>query len=139
MKFVSIQKSSQFFEGVREHFDITCYEKQPSIKNFREFFKSVMSFDVVKKGGLPALLAGLIEGVIAFSKITLVELRAMRDDIEEKILECLPKTGMTPDSLAMYKVNIEFLDSVLAVMRTAAPILAPALERLKKGTRTGEL
>jgi len=123
----------EVFEGVRDSFEITASEKKPSLDNFSEFFKSTTECDIINSemGGFQAILAGLIEGIVAFSKVTKENLEKIRDSVERRITEGLPEKGMTADSLALYKVNIDFLESVVDLMRQAAPVLEPELEKLK--------
>jgi len=123
---------NEVFEGVRDSFEITASEKKPSLENFRDFFKATTDCDIITEmGGFQAILAGLIEGIVAFSKITKENLEKIRDDVEKRITEGLLETGLTADSLALYKVNIDFLESVVELMRQAAPVLEPTLGKLK--------
>jgi len=122
-------KEPRLFLNVREEFTLTCSEKQPSVKNVTEFIKRVSSFFIKNRDAMDWFMIGFVHAMEAFSCVSLDQLEKMMSDIGEYVNEALP-SEMTTDSVAMYKVNTQFLDGVLQVFRDAAPKLSPLVDKL---------
>jgi len=122
-------KVPKIFNKVREEFSITCYEKQPSVRNVTEFIKKVTSFVVKNRDCMDWFMIGFIQAIDLFSHVTYDQLEKMMRNVAEHVNEALPPE-MTADCLAMYKVNTQFLDGVIQVFREAAPILLPLADKL---------
>eukprot|EP01113_Clastostelium_recurvatum_P019416 TRINITY_DN2288_c0_g1_i1.p1 TRINITY_DN2288_c0_g1~~TRINITY_DN2288_c0_g1_i1.p1 ORF type:complete len:449 (+),score=99.07 TRINITY_DN2288_c0_g1_i1:127-1473(+) len=116
------------FEGVREKFVITCFERQPSVKNIRDFIKANERYDIGERG-MREFLLGFMEGASAFAGLTKSDLEGMKAGIEDMIGETLKSHHMTTESVGMGKVNIDFLENILEIYRAALPMMSALLKQ----------
>jgi len=116
------------FFGVRTQFDIIL--GSPSILNVRSFFQKNLSYDM-NENGLEQFLIGFLCGAHSFSKMTLSNLKQIKEQIESSTKECLDNCKGNLELFGMGKVHLEFLEGVLEIYRTSLPVIERVLSENK--------